>query len=546
MALVAGSAASGQALKPYRLHVLKDSAGADFVVHNIELRLVPNGMGGTASISDQGVVGGSFETGTSTFLYRGFVWFPNDLGLGSSFQFPVLEVLDIHDYGVSLGQGESTFVNDVADSRALVGFRGDASTLAGDAYIFPLDLTAGSIGAASLHTTTGDYSMAFGVRDSTPIAIVGQTSIACVAPSQYLRPFTTTWSSGGGAGTMALLGLPADAGSGLASEISRSGSSAWVSGEAEACEQDTDDCTVNLCEILCPREEFLALRWLGGSAPTVLDGLDMMVSYASGAGGRGVNPSGDACGWGHFDVTNCPRRAGFWRAGSSASHVPGDTMPFGQPVSEGSWGEAISPRTVDGCVSIVGMNLETQAALIWHGFDDDWCAYDLNEITLPCALGYQLRRAMDINRHRHITVLVVGPSGSRHLGVLTSAADFDGNLRVDLDDRQALFINLCTSCSAAQLEFDLNCDGSVTSADMALLVGTYWSGSTKLAVVPTVCECEQEQQSMSSGLLDESTALAALGFANWDEFTAWVGTADPVQADNACDMLAELLRGDAE
>lgn len=318
---------------------------------------------------------------------------------------------------------------------------------------------------------------------------------------------------------MALLGLPEDAGSGLASEISRSGSSAWVSGEAEACEQDTDDCTVNLCGILCPREEFLALRWLGGSAPTVLDGLDMMVSYASGAGGRGVNPSGDACGWGYFDVVDCPRRAGFWQAGSSASHVPGDTMPFGQPVSDGSWGEAISPRTVDGCVSIVGMNLETQAALIWHGFDDDWCAYDLNEITLPCALGYQLRRAMDINRHRHITVLVVGPSGSRHLGVLTSAA---------------------------QLEFDLNCDGSVTSADMALLVGTYWSGSTKLAVVPTVCECEQEQQSMSSGLLDESTALAALGFANWDEFTAWVGTADPVQADNACDMLAELLRGDAE
>jgi hypothetical protein len=350
MALVAGSAAFGQALKPYRLHVLKDSAGADFVVHGVESILVPNPDGNAIAINDKGVVGATFETGASTGIYHGFVWFPNTLGL-SNFAFPTREVIDIHPYAFPGGTIDSTIVNDVADDDALIGFRGATPGADGHAYLFPMTVTlpTPTIGAVDLHTTTGDYSIGFGVRESSPLQIVGLTTVACEDKSE-LHPFVTTWSSGGGAGSMQLLPIPATEASGSASDIARTGS--------------------------------------------------------------------------------------FF---------------------------------------------------------------------------------------------------------LVSAADFNGDLRVDATDRADLFANYCSSgCSAAQLEFDLNCDGVVDAADMALLGGTYWSGSG-LAPVPTVCECSQPVP-MSSALLDEETALTALGFARWLEFGIWLGDAEPAQADAACDMLAALLR----
>jgi len=314
-----------------------------------------------------------------------------------------------------------------------------------------------------------------------------------------------------------------------------------IAGETFACEEDndTDICTKTVCPVGCLEETAVAVRWTSSSSFDDLDGL--VISGDSGVHGRGINDDGDVCGWGWVGSSpNCERRAAFWNGSSNASHIPGNTMPSGPSVEE-SWAEGVSPRTALGCTTLVGINLVQEVGLIWHGFDDTWCVEDLNDITLPCSNNLLIRRAFDINQYRHVVVLVQSESG-KHAAVLTSAADFNGDLRVDNTDRTMLFAHYCSSgCSATQLEYDLNCDGVVGSGDMALLTGTYWSGAA-LARVPTICSCSQGESLTAP--MDESSALGVLGFTTWDAFSDRLAQAETEAADAACNTIHYLLSSD--
>src|SRR5262249_15857647 len=137
-----------------------------------------------------------------------------------SFAFPVRAFLDIHDFGVTDGSDKDTVVNDVYKDQALVGFKGDSIGSVGEAYVFELHLTSPSIDEDTLNTESGSFSVAFGVNDGSSVGtIVGQAGMECLN-GEYLGAFKTTWSSGGGPGTMSFLptglGLP-----GLAADIAR-------------------------------------------------------------------------------------------------------------------------------------------------------------------------------------------------------------------------------------------------------------------------------------------------------------------------------------
>ncbi len=546
-ALAASGAAIGQTVKPYRLHVFRDAGGSPVDVGDVGGLLAPDGQN-KIGINSLGIVGGTYEAATD--VYHGFVWFPNNLGV-SGMAFDLRTLVDIHDAGVS---GEISIVNDVCASRALVGYLGDDLGV-GEAQAFKLDLTGAAIDAESLHTTSGPFSIAYGTNDGTTATIVGQTSLAC-DQKYLLRAFQTTWSPSGGAGTMSILPKEADAHSSRANDVGRSSLSFVATGDDSECTSTLDPCSKVPCENDCLLLEVGALRWwTGGSSAEVLDGLE---SQDSGVVGRANNNSGDVGGWGkmYHDETHetCDIRSAFWNGSSATVHDLWATMPSQQEGAP-SWAEGISQRDADGCVTVVGINLYLGRGIIWHGFDDTWCAEDLNEIAFrtdadptsdpPCeTTTYVIRRAFDINRFRHITVLVQGPTHD-HLGVLTSAADFNGDLKVDATDRAELYANYCSTCKECQLVHDLNGDGIVNSSDMQLLTGTYWSGSS-LATVPAICECSQESAMLPAALLDESSALAIVGFSGWDEFLAWVVDAEPDAADAACDLLAYLLHGDQE
>jgi len=464
--------------------------------------------------------------------------------------FPLRQLIDIHPYAFG-----STFthsvVNDVSSNRALVGFGGNGIGSNGHAFAFPLALTTPSISAVDLHTTSGAYSCAFGASDAITSIISGQTSEACdLEEPDFVGPFKTTWSSGGGAGTMVILPQFDEGDIGRAFDVSKGSTTSGflIAGETFACEEDndTDICTQTFCPTGClaetaVAETAVAMRWTSSSSFDDLDGL--VVSGDSGVHGRGINDDGDVCGWGWVGSDpNCERRAAFWNGSSNASHIPGNTMPSGQSGDE-SWAEGISPRTTQGCTTVVGMNLFEDHGLIWHGFDDTWCVEDLNDITLPCSNNLLIRRAFDINQYRHVVVLVDDfVAFETHAAVLTSAADFNGDLRVDNTDRTMLFAHYCSSgCSATQLEYDLNCDGVVGSGDMALLTGTYWSG-TALARVPAICSCSQGESLTAP--MDESSALAVLGFTTWDAFSDWLAQAETEAADAACTTIHYLLSSD--
>ncbi len=566
-ALGAGSAAMGQSLKPYRLHVFRDEDGVPVNVGGVADVLAPytneTGSRSKIGINNLGIVGGTYEVDED--VYHGFVWFPNTLGV-SGMAFKPRVLLDIHDFGV---QGDISMVNDVCASRALVGFLGEAPTVgealgAGEAQAFELDLVNETITAHTLHTTDGPYSTAYGTNDGTTATIVGETSYDCGDEAYRQRAFRTTWSQSGAAGSMTDLPMESTAFSASSNDVGRSAILFVAAGDDNGCADlstPSEPCDKVACSMVCWAPDIGALRW-SGLSPTSVTVLDDLIEPPqddpdAAVAARAVNDNGDSSGWGWIEVAEdqCEWRATFWNGSSTTAHNLGDTMPDGQGGNQ-SWAEGISRRDGGGCVTVVGMNTQVEHGLVWYGFDDDWCVADLNYVAFrtdadpagdpPCVTTtYTIKRAFDINQYRHVTVLVEGPEYN-HLGVLTSAGDFNGDLKVDGTDRQALLDHYCASgCDACELGYDLDGDDDVDATDLAYLIGTYYSGSS-LARVPTICECSQLAGPSSACLLDEESALAVLGFSGWEDFCAWLADADADAADAACETLAYLLRGDEE
>ena len=551
------NSALAQTARPYRLVLLRNASGNPVDVGAVGPILAPTDIGNRFGINNKGVVVGVFEYAADPQVFHGFVWFPNNLGV-SGMHFDLRQLLDIHAHAPTWGStSDSTLVNDAASDKVMVGFKGPGVGHDGEAYAFTLNLTAATIGAVSLQTEDGPFSTAFGVNDATTTGIVGVTTADCpdLGDDLAFEAYYTTWTPSGGAGTMVLLPTESTASASRAADIARTGTTLRICGDDNGCEEDTDPCTIDVgCGNTCLKETLGALRWSGTSSVSVLDGIE---TADSGVNGRGINSDDDVGGWGWADPPAggdpelpCPKRSAFWNGSSQSSHRPGDTMPGNS--GHASWAEAISPRDGEGCVTLVGMDLDAEAALVWHGFDDSWCVEDLNQITRGIPANVALTRAFDINQYRHVTVFAENSySNEFYAGVLTSAADFNGDLKVNGTDRSMLVAHYCSSgCSAAQLEYDLDEDGDVDAADLSILLGTYYSGSS-LATVPAICSCSQEsfaQQSAASESaafpLTAETALASLGFGSWQGLSDWLITADEATADTVCDTLAFLLHGE--
>ncbi len=130
--------------------------------------------------------------------------------------------------------------------------------------------------------------------------------------------------------------------------------------------------------------------------------------------------------------------------------------------------------------------------------------------------------------------------------VLTLATDFDGNFRVDSRDVTAMTQAWATSAPL----YDLDGDGSVGGADLAILMGDYAPNNPCDIHRAFACGSAMQGEAAQSGQVEELempdmllTGVNALGFATLDDFAAWAATAEDSAVESAVEVLGVLTGG---
>jgi hypothetical protein len=143
--------------------------------------------------------------------------------------------------------------------------------------------------------------------------------------------------------------------------------------------------------------------------------------------------------------------------------------------------------------------------------------------------------------------LATGGTQIEYPCVLTLATDFDGSFRVDSRDVTALTQAWATSAPL----YDLDGDGIVGGADLAILMGDYAPNVPcdlhRVSPCGSMAMQAVAQASVQEGDIADPLLLGvnALGFATLDEFAAWAAVADDAAAASAIDVLSVVMGGGA-
>lgn len=215
---------------------------------------------------------------------------------------------------------------------------------------------------------------------------------------------------------------------------------------------------------------------------------------------RGANADGDIVGYGFEKldpppIGNCGSRGFYWPLEVGNPDVPFNLhtdTDIVNPEEDGTRAEAVTDRDGSGRLRIVGANIFDEIALQWLKDPTQspvWHQQTLNNsICGPCATGWNLRRAHDINNSYRI-VGEGSRDGVRHAFLLVPLAtcqftaeesalfdcwgDFNEDGEIGGPDL-ALLLGQYGPCSWTDYcFFDLSCSGTVGGDDLAILLGMW-------------------------------------------------------------------------
>ncbi len=307
----------------------------------------------------------------------------------------------------------------------------------------------------------------------------------------------------------------------------------------------------------------------------------------------GANGVGEWCGmmWRvahpELGISSCLRRAVFYWSDVAATcpdlvcvadldEESGWFHPPSEHIDAASRAECLSQRTESRDWLLVAgedmtaLTYPMPRAVLWCGFAHNWSRVFLDELVrfddVSEFNGYKFDYALvddpnlcritfvhDMNTYGQavVTLMLTGDAtGGTQIEypcVLTLATDFDGSFRVDSRDVTALTQAWATSAPL----YDLDGDGIVGGADLAILMGDYAPNvpCDLHRVFPCGSMAMQAvaQASVQEGDIADPLLLGvnALGFATLDEFAAWASVADEAAAASAIDVLSVVMGGGA-
>jgi uncharacterized membrane protein len=507
----------------------------------------------TLGLNDDGIVVGGFVSSVSPPRVHAFAWLPRaQHGLPAG-------LTDLHAAVWTTGT-ESSWGSDVNEAGVVAGQMGSDIAAACHAHVWTL---ASTIVAADLHTTSGGFSAATAINEETVARVAGQTTQQCPLEGSGLpfvfSGFHRTVSS---ADSMALLGSLGDSPLSLANGLRRTLPLRIVGGDLGELADPEDPCYVDaLTPLPCSQPATDAIAWTvttGGATSLELEGLGTTVPGVDdqGAIASDINEDGDVAGvgWDIFTgvLETCPAYATVWPGGVPGPHNLG--KEFTPHLS--SRALALTDRDGDGCVTVVGESLEGEDGLLWYGSGASWCAARLSDLVLDPACveigGRVVISVHDVNNHGVAAVVYRRPvappaTGNEYrAGLITDAADLNGDLRINTLDRAMLMAAYCGGslpACAGKPESDLNCDGVVNATDLAIL-SARWTGDSGTVTLRKICACGESESMAAAAPFDElaaaTEAIADLGF-ELEQFSTWLKTAAEGDADTACQFVADTV-----
>ncbi|MFO0875059.1 MAG: hypothetical protein U0575_13955 [Phycisphaerales bacterium] len=456
---------------------------------------------------------------------------------------------DINNDGKIVGlAGEE--ISNVGDHAEAWLFKVDQTFLQGSAPHIPNEsIHPSSIVVASETESTGCFSVAHGITNSSPPAIAGTVMRSkCGDDCDRLNPLVGfTYELGG---------------SYVARQVSSGSRDSFTLSVNDASPRlavGRDELTINpmgLCEegvgqSNCDNfdNDNDGLQWSGTSTtPTVL----MELGAGSGDQGitsaRDVHADGSAVGLSQIPFgQQCRPQAVYWDANNGVTSL---NSVYTSP-DNAARAEAIREIGTSDDLRVVGGDTDSQRGILWLRLSDDWCAYDLNDITWkPSGTdqndGYFVILAHDVNVHGHIVGYGSAPSGVEHAYLLTCAADYNGDFLIDGSDMGILLaLWNCSGCSE-----DLDGDGAVGPADLGLLLASWWDedeGSPCDVALPTSCSSgfarAGSEEELEGGGMTLEEAILSLGFDDADALATWSLTASPSELNGVGITLAMLIGG---
>ncbi len=435
------------------------------------------------------------------------------------------------------------FGYDINDADVVVGSQETDERQRGYIWNLPTNDDAGGLQTFTIGTLLADpeldRSVIHGISDASPALFVGEAEDEGPGGFCHSRPvaFRATFATTPGS----LIRLDSASEQSVSYDINEAATVRAVGQRREAC------APVLGCLALDD-----AQRWIvGGSTELLTEG-----SFVDTIG-RATNNATQSCGdSGEITETSCPPTALFWMADGSLTVIGSSavTPQLGALDQTQAWG--MSPAS-ESLVNVVGTNLFTDHALLWHrGATSAWAAYDLNARVIPNCPLEVLTIAHDTNSNGWVVGRGKDCFGRMRGFVLRPAvcpADLDNDCNVGASDL-AIILGAWGGSPGINdpgTMLDLDQDGSIAATDLAILIGAWGDCGPSCASCEASSLCPEPEKAFAisgesgtaTAIVGElfSAAIASIGFGSVDALNAWTVTAPPEQAASAVQAIADFL-----